>query len=98
MTCDGEYAGECVRHSVGHYSHALEAQHTLFTTWPGVADERQGSGWGKYLLTEALRAGCRVGYRDAVISTDPQNHRALPLDTNVGYRVTHTAASFRAGA
>lgn len=96
-TLAGESVGECVNHSVGHYSMAPEAQDAFFTAWLGVPDGFQGAGWGKYLLSETLRVARRLGYQDAVISTDARNYRAMLLYTNLGYRVVDTAYSFRSG-
>jgi len=97
-THDGALVGECINHSVGRYSRAEEAQETLFTAWLGVSDDWQGKGWGRYLLTRSLAVGRQLGYRDAAISVDGRNWRALLLYTNLGYRVVNTACSFRAEA
>lgn len=96
-TLEGETFATCISHSVGHYSLAPAAQGTFFTTWLGVADDRQGVGWGRFVLTRALHVGRNLGYRDAVISTDAQNYRALLFYTNLGYRVVNTGFSFRKG-
>ncbi len=97
-TRDGEAVGECANHSAGRYSRADAAQRTLFTVWLGISEEWQGKGWGRHQLTHALSVGRQLGYRDAVISADARNYRALLLYANAGYTVANTAYSFRADA
>lgn len=85
MTCDGVYAGECVSHSVGHYSHAPEAQRTLFTTWLGVADERRDPAGAS---TSSRRRCARGAGSDTATRSSARTHR-----TTVPYSSTRTSGT-----
>ena len=79
--------GDCVCESGATYARAQGAQRLFYVDWLGVSDEFQGHGWGAYLLRRALTAGRRLGYEHAAIAAEGDNHRALLLYTNYGFRV-----------
>lgn len=87
---EGKEIGICDSGSAGDSCQAEEAQDSFFTHWLGVAEGEQEKGWGRYLLQKTLWEMRQIGYRNAVISTDWQNYRALLFYTNYGYRVTDT--------
>ncbi len=84
---DGEKVGECESVSGGEYSSHADAQNWVCTEWLGIEDDFQGKGLGKYLLFYSLHEMQKVGYRHASISTSLDNHRALLLYSNCGYKV-----------
>jgi len=86
----GKQIAACTCGSAGACCRAPQAQDTFFVRWLGVEPEHQGKGWGRYLLARAQCEMRRIGYRNAVISTDWRNHRALLFYTNYGFRVTDT--------
>jgi len=90
----GKEIGICESGSAGDCCRAGEAQSTFFTHWLGVKEGEQGKGWGRYLLHRTLWEMRKIGYKDAVISTDWENYRALLFYTNYGYRVTDTVYGF----
>ena len=92
---DGEPFGECECLSVGEFSNDERAQDAFFTEWLGVRDANQGRGWGRYLLRRALWELHGAGYRDALISANRKNYRALLFYANEGYRVVDSAYALR---
>lgn len=92
--CDGEEIGICRSTSAGDCVQATEAQDCFFIHWLGVERKEQGNGWGRYLLQKTRWEMRKIGYRNAVISTDILNHRALLFYTNYGYRVSDTVYGF----
>jgi ribosomal protein S18 acetylase RimI-like enzyme len=86
----GEVIGVCEAVSAGECCPVHEAQQTFFIDWLGVDPAEQGKGLGRYLLQRARWEMKKIGYRNAVISTDITNYRALTFYTNYGYRVTDT--------
>jgi ribosomal protein S18 acetylase RimI-like enzyme len=84
--CDSGSAGDCCR--------ASEVQDYFFIHWLGVAKEEQGKGWGRYLLQRTRWEMKKIGYKNAIVSTDWKNYRALLFYTNYGYRVTDTVYGF----
>jgi N-acetylglutamate synthase-like GNAT family acetyltransferase len=83
--------GECYTASVGEFYRASEAQDWFFTKWLGIEEEDQGKGLGRYLLQRTLWEMRKIGYRNAVISTNITNYRAQLFYTNFGYQVVDTA-------
>jgi GNAT superfamily N-acetyltransferase len=83
--------GECFTVSVGEFYRANEAQNWFFTKWLGIEDEEQGKGLGRYLLQRTFWEMRKIGYRNAIISTNVKNYRAQLFYTNFGYRVVDTA-------
>lgn len=90
----GDHAGVCETYCAGHWSRAEEAQETFFVTWLGVNDDRQGRGWGRFLLLSALYELRRVGYRRSAISTNLTNYRAMTFYANLGYDVVGNGYEF----
>jgi len=84
--CEAGSAGECCQSG--------EAQDCFFIHWLGVEEPEQGKGWGRYLLQRMRWEMHKIGYRNAVISTDMANYRALTFYTNYGYQVTDTVYGF----
>ncbi len=84
---DSEKVGECESVSGGEFSSHADAQDWVYTEWLGIEDDFQGQGLGKYLLFYSLHEMQKVGYRHASISTSLDNHRALLLYSNCGYKV-----------
>jgi GNAT superfamily N-acetyltransferase len=84
---EGERIGFCGSRSCGDFSHAPEAQDWIFTDALNVSEEEQGRGLGKAILRRSLVEAHRLGYRNAAISNDWDNHRAFLFYTNFGYRV-----------
>ena len=82
----GERIGVCESVSCGEFSGA--AQQGLFVEWLWVREDLQRHGLGRYLLQRNLQEMHRIGYRNAAISTDWENHRALLFYSNHGF---HTA-------
>ena len=70
------------------------AQPICYVEWLGVEDDFQGKGWGKHLLARALCEARGVGYRDAAITTDWRNYRALSLYANHGFTVASYAHDY----
>jgi GNAT superfamily N-acetyltransferase len=83
----GEQIGVCASLSGGEFSDAEAAQDWLFIEWLWVQDALQGNGMGRHLLQRNLREMQRIGYRNASISTDWENHRALLFYSNYGFNV-----------
>ena len=83
--------GECYTVSLEEFYQAKEAQDSFFTKWLGVDEKEQGKGLGKYLLQRMFLEMHKLGYKNAVISTNVKNHRALLFYTNFGYKVTDTS-------
>ena len=93
-----EELGFCKSLSVGRYCRASEAQDWLFIKALYIHDEvEQGKGWGRYLLQRNLWEMRKIGYKNAVISTDWRNYRALLLYANYGYEVSDTVYGFVKG-
>jgi len=88
---DDKKIGECYTVSAGEFYCASEAQDWFFTKWLGIEDEEQGKSLGRYLLQRTLWEMRKLGYKNAVISTNVKNHRAQLFYTNFGYHVTDTA-------
>lgn len=84
---DGERIGYCACVSCGEFSSAEAAQDVLFVDGLFINDEVQGRGLGRYLLQRAMRELYGAGYRNASISTDWQNHRALLFYSNYGFQM-----------
>ncbi|MBM3213438.1 GNAT family N-acetyltransferase [Candidatus Poribacteria bacterium] len=91
---DGVEIGECWSASVGKFSDDESVHATFFTEWLGVAEDYRGRGWGAYLLARTVREMRQVGYRDALISTNVRNHRAIVFYSNFGYRAVDTCYAF----
>jgi GNAT superfamily N-acetyltransferase len=91
---DGEEIGVCECISAGDCCQASEAQDWFFTEWLGIESEEQGKGWGRCLLRRARWEMRKIGYKNAAISADWKNYRALLFYTNYGYRVTDTVYGF----
>lgn len=83
--------GECYSVSLGEFYRAKEAQDSFFTKWLGVNEEFQGKGLGKYLLQRMFWEMRKIGYKNAIISTNVKNYRAQLLYTNFGYKITDTS-------
>jgi len=83
--------GECYTVSAGEFCRANEVQDWFFTKWLGIEDEEQGKGLGRYLLKRTLWEMRKIGYRNAVISTNVKNYRAQLFYTNFGYQIVDTA-------
>ena len=84
----GERIGVCVIGSVGECTGADEAQDWALVEWLGIEKPWQGQGWGRFLLSHALREAKDSGYRHSVISTDWRNDRAFVFYSNYGYRLS----------
>jgi ribosomal protein S18 acetylase RimI-like enzyme len=82
--------GECYTVSAGEFLRANEVQDWFFTKWLGIEEEDQGKGLGRYLLQRTLWEMRKIGYRNAVISTNVKNYRAQLFYTNFGYQVVDT--------
>jgi len=93
-TLGGEEVGVCESLSCGEFSRSELVQDWLFTTGLNVKPEYQGRGLGKYLLGRALEEAHSLGYRNASISTDWNNHRAFLFYTNYGYYVVDWTYEF----
>jgi GNAT superfamily N-acetyltransferase len=91
---NGKEIGICESGSAGECCQASEAQDWFFIHWLDVEEKEQGKGWGRYLLQRTRWEMRKIGYRNAVISTDWRNYRALLFYTNYGYRVTDTVYGF----
>ncbi|MFC1717942.1 GNAT family N-acetyltransferase [Candidatus Poribacteria bacterium] len=87
---DGEEVGSCESGSCGDCCKTGEVQDWFFVHWLGVDRHDQGKGWGRYLLQRTLWEMRKIGYKNAIISTDITNPRALLFYTNYGYRVSDT--------
>ena len=79
--------GTCRSVSCGDFAESGLVQDWIFTNGLNVENEYQGLGLGRHLLTCALHEARDLGYRNASISTDWNNHRAFLFYTNFGYRV-----------
>lgn len=66
-----------------------------FCTNLHIAEQWQGRGLGKCLLTQGLREARRRGLCHAAISTDWDNYRAQVFYTNFGYRFLDRTFAFR---
>lgn len=86
-----EEIGECHTVSLGEFYRAKEAQNSFFTKWLGVDEKAQGRGLGKYLLQRTFWEMQKIGYKNAIISTNIKNYRAQLFYTNFGYKVTDTS-------
>ena len=91
---DGRELGTCKSLSAGDYCRSAEAQDWVFIKWLGVEENTRVKGWGSYLLKRNLWEARKLGYRNAVISCDVVNHRALLFYTNYGFRVDDTTNGF----
>ncbi|MGB9595939.1 MAG: GNAT family N-acetyltransferase, partial [Candidatus Poribacteria bacterium] len=87
---NGNQIGECVSVSVGEFCNNNNAQDWFFTQWLGVEQEEQGKGFGKYLLQRTFWEMKKIGYENAIISTNIKNYRAQLFYTNFGYKVVDT--------
>ncbi len=94
---NGSELGLCKSLSVGDYCRAGEAQDWVFIKWLGVEESKRAGGWGRYLLARNLWEARKLGYRNAVISCDVKNHRALLFYTNYGFSVVDTTYGFTKG-
>jgi GNAT superfamily N-acetyltransferase len=83
--------GECYTVSIGEFYRANEAQDWFFTKWLGTEDEEQGKRLGYCLLQRTFWEMRKIGYRNAIISTNVINYRAQLFYTNFGYRIVDTA-------
>ena len=83
----GDQVGFCGSISCGEFSRSPEVQDWIFTDQLRIEDEHQGRGLGKHILRRSLQEAHRIGYRNAAISNDWDNHRALLFYSNLGYRV-----------
>ncbi len=86
--------GKCSCQSVGEYSRHKDAQDWAFVNSLNVADAEQGSGLGKVLLLRGLAEMRGAGYRHAVISANPDNHRAVLFYGNCGFKAVDWTYSF----
>jgi GNAT superfamily N-acetyltransferase len=91
---DGRQIGICDSGSAGDCCQASEAQNSFFIHWLGIEEEEQGKGWGCYLLQKTRWEMRKIGYKNAVISTDWRNYRGLLFYANYGYEVTDTVYGF----
>ncbi|MEO2002947.1 MAG: GNAT family N-acetyltransferase, partial [Candidatus Poribacteria bacterium] len=89
-----DHVGVCETYCAGHWTRAAEAQETSFVTWLGVNDDRQGRGWGRFLLLSALYELRQVGYSNSAISTNLTNYRAMTFYANLGYEVVGNGYEF----
>jgi len=87
---DEKQIGECVTVSAGEFYRADDAQDWFFTTWLGIDEKEQGKKLGKYLLQRTLWEMSKIGYKNAIISTNIKNFRAQLFYTNFGYKVIDT--------
>lgn len=83
---NGERIGNCTCISCGEFTDAEDAQDWLFVDGLFIDDEYQGAGVGRYLLQLTMRELHRVGYRNATITTEWINHRALLFYSNYGFK------------
>ena len=90
----GEEIGVCESVSAGEFSDHPDAQDWFHTTWLYVDDEFQGQGLGRYLLQYTLHEMRLLGYRNAAISTNWENYRALLFYSNFGYGVSDWTHGF----
>src|SRR5205807_3832851 len=81
----GEQIGVCESVSCGEFSGAGAPQEGLFVTWLWVREDLQRRGLGRCLLQRNLQEMHRIGCRNASISTDWENHRALLFYSNHGF-------------
>ncbi len=89
-TRDGNQVGECVSVSIGEFYDNDDAQDWFFTQWLGIEQEEQGKKLGKYLLHRTFWEMKKIGYNNAIISTNIKNYRAQLFYTNFGYKVVDT--------
>lgn len=90
----GKEIGICESVSAGEFSLVQESQDWLFISGLHVIESEQGKGWGRYLLQRNLWEMQKIGYKNAVISTDWRNYRAQLFYTNYGYRLVDTSYEF----
>lgn len=83
----GAQIGTCDCISCGEFTADEAAQDWLFVNGLFINDEHQGKGLGRHLLQRALAEMHGVGYRNASISTDWRNHRALLFYSNYGFHM-----------
>lgn len=86
----GNQIGECVSVSTGEFYNDDDAQDWFFTQWLGIEQEEQGKRLGKYLLHRTFWEMKKIGYKNAIISTNIKNYRAQLFYTNFGYKVVDT--------
>ncbi len=89
-TRNGEQIGECVTLSAGEFYRADDAQDWFFTKWLGVEEKEQGKKLGQYLLQRTFWEMRKIGFKNAIISTNIKNYRAQLCYTNFGYQVIDT--------
>ena len=83
---NGEQMGNCYCISCGEFTDSEAAQEGLFVDGLFIDDAYQGQGIGRYLLQFAMREMHAIGYRNATISTELTNHRALLFYSNYGFK------------
>lgn len=90
----GDQVGFCGSISCGEFSRSPEVQDWIFTDSLNVRDDHQGRGLGKHILRRSLQEAHMIGYRNAAISNDWDNHRALLFYSNFGYHAIDWTHSF----
>lgn len=93
----GDIVGVCNNGSGALRTGHPAADEWFFTHWLGVEDEYQGRGLGRHLLQRALNDAHELGYRNAVISTSWDNHRAFLFYANYGYHVVDWTHGYTRG-
>jgi GNAT superfamily N-acetyltransferase len=91
---NGKEIGVCETTSVGEFCQSSAAQEWLFVEGLFVDREEQGKGLGRYLLQRNLWEMRKLGYKNAVISTDIANYRAQLLYMNYGFQLADTCYEF----
>jgi ribosomal protein S18 acetylase RimI-like enzyme len=86
--------GELYAYSLEHVQSVPQGNDQLYINWLGIDSDRQGQGWGRYLLERALWEADKIGYRHCVLGTDAGNYRAQLLYAHYDFHVTHHTHSF----